>query len=880
MKKHLKTNIVFQLHTLTFLFLLVQCLLGGSLLNAQNLITNGDFEQGNGIGFTSNYNYITAPNSAQKNYGIVNSPISINGGFSNACVDHTSGTGKMMVVDGSFSNQDKIWEQSPGGGISIVQGKKYIFSYWIQTVSTGGNLADIEVRFNNTVLVPVSGSTVAPSSVCGWSKVTYEWTATGGTAQIWLYDKTTTAIGNDFALDDLSLTAIPDPLSINYGVINPSCPGTNDGYITVYAAGGTPPYTYSLNGGSFTSSNIFSGLGASANNFVSVQDAALPTAATVSTNPIINLTNPVNSLVVREDTTLCAGVSVTLSVSGGNTLGYTWTANPADPTLTNPSSATPTVTPATTTVYTITSNSNTNQNLIFNPGFELGNIGFISDYNYKSVLPTRDRRAYGITTSPILFDDLFIDAPDHSGTGNMMVVDGSEVNAGNDKVWSQSIPVLTNTNYTFKYWVQTAATPSPAVLETHVNGSPINGTAPASTYTCPVTAGNWQQVTYTWNSGSNTTATITIYNRNTAGVGNDFALDDFEFYSSTTCSLTKTVTVTVNDPTPKPTVTTPVTYCQNATATALTATGSNLLWYTTIDGIGSTTAPIPSTANNNSTTFYVTQNLENVCGESAKESIVVNVIATTPKPTVTTPITYCQNATATALTAIGTNLLWYTSIDGPGSTTAPIPSTANNGTTSYYVSQSSESCGVSAREKIDVTVVANPTVQAGTDTEITIGNPVTLNGSTNTTGTYLWTPSATVVNAGALSTLANPTQPTTYTLTVTNEETGCKASDDVFVNVKNVQPCVTVMPPNAFTPNNDGYYDRWNIGSQDCVLRLQVDVYNRWGSLVYHSDNYKNDWDGTYKGKPVPDATYYYIIKVFYRDNTNRMLKGNLTIIR
>ena len=145
-------------------------------------------------------------------------------------------------------------------------------------------------------------------------------------------------------------------------------------------------------------------------------------------------------------------------------------------------------------------------------------------------------------------------------------------------------------------------------------------------------------------------------------------------------------------------------------------------------------------------------------------------------------------------------------------------------------------------------------------------------------GTYSWTPSDLVTNPASLSTTATPTATTTFTLTVTNESSGCKASDQVVATP--TTPCGALNPPNAFTPNNDGYYDKWVIGSQDCVLRMQVDVYNRWGSLVYHADDYKNDWMGTYNSKPVPDGTYYYIIKVIYRDNSSGNYKGNVTIIR
>lgn len=124
----------------------------------------------------------------------------------------------------------------------------------------------------------------------------------------------------------------------------------------------------------------------------------------------------------------------------------------------------------------------------------------------------------------------------------------------------------------------------------------------------------------------------------------------------------------------------------------LTATGTNLLWYTTATGgTGSTTAPTPSTAVVGSTTYYVSQTQS--CGESPRATIIVNVSAVPVAPSVISPVTYCQNSTASVLTAAGTNLLWYTAATGgTGSATAPTPSTATAGTTIFYVSQTTNNC--------------------------------------------------------------------------------------------------------------------------------------------------------------------------------------------
>ncbi len=173
------------------------------------------------------------------------------------------------------------------------------------------------------------------------------------------------------------------------------------------------------------------------------------------------------------------------------------------------------------------------------------------------------------------------------------------------------------------------------------------------------------------------------------------------------------ITVTVLALPTLPTVTSPITYCIGAIASPLTAVGSNLKWYaTTTATTPLASTPTPLTTVIGSTTYYVSQN--NGTCESGRTALVVNVTAVTPAPTVTTPVIYCQGATANALVATGTNLLWYTTLSGgpAGTATAPTSTTNNTGTTTYYVSQTGN-CE-SPRAAIVVTINATPPAPTAT----------------------------------------------------------------------------------------------------------------------------------------------------------------------
>lgn len=200
----------------------------------------------------------------------------------------------------------------------------------------------------------------------------------------------------------------------------------------------------------------------------------------------------------------------------------------------------------------------------------------------------------------------------------------------------------------------------------------------------------------------------------------------------------------------------------------------------------------------------------------------------------------------------------------------PVLSPAN--TTAYTVTATTGNCSIS--RTFTVTVVAGINIFAGNDITIIEGQTIQLQGS-GSQGTYLWTPSTGLSSVSILNPNASPLVTTTYTLKITSAQ-GCTGTDDVIVTV--VPYCI--KPMEAITPNGDGINDRWLVTNGNCLSNASVHVYNRYGSLVYENKDYKNDWDGTYKGKPVPDATYYFVIEYSLLDGRHVTQKGSLTILR
>jgi gliding motility-associated-like protein len=878
----------------TIHLLLILIIFGTADLRAQ-ILTNGDFESGgSGVGFMVHDYTLINPltgTSTPGFYARTTDPALMNTNYISSG-DHTTGTGNMMVFDGSLLSNRFFWTTGNTGGAigGFTAGTTYIFSFWIKSVSNevtsdDATRASIGIFFVNANNInPANQNFLAPLPSEGWVNIQYSFVATANNAMVRLKTNNPGPIGNDFAIDDVSITEGGLPFEGSYTSVNPTCPSGTDGSITVNLTGGTLPYTaYTLTGTATQTNNngIFTGLAEGTYNVTVTDAAGLP-----YTQTNIVLAAP-NALVLSAPATICPGDSTQLTATGG-TGSYTWTANPADPSITNPNAAIQNVSPAVTTTYTVNSGAiSSDVNLIENGDFSQGDMLFTTEYNYVAdPNPFGVQTAYSIVTNPGAWFTAFCNGGDHTtGSGNLMVFDGATA-PFDIIVWSNQNPVtvLPNTNYTFSYYVASVAPENPARLEVFINGVSQGNPVTAPGATCL-----WTQVSYNWNSGSNTTVNFAIYDRNFASGGNDFALDDISLKETLTCLYQKTVTVTVT-PGTTPTFSAVPPICSGTALNALPTTSNN--------GITGNWSPA---LNNTATTVYTFTPTAGQCASITTLTITVNQTITTPTFTAVAPI--CSGAVLSALPTTSNN----------GITGTWSPALNNTATTIYTFTPTTGQCASATTLTITVNQPITPTFTAvapicsGTVLNAlptTSNNGITGSWSpaldNNATTTYTFTPTAGQCAEVATITITVNTAPefvitegcngVSYTLTAVQEN----ASNSLYAwsNAAGIQigtaSSVVVTAPGVYevlvtrdgcsvaeaidvvstscggeiqkgiSANNDGLNDYFDLESYNVT---QLQIFNRYGINVYSKTNYQNQWYGqTDNGDELPDGTYYYKI--------------------
>lgn len=188
--------------------------------------------------------------------------------------------------------------------------------------------------------------------------------------------------------------------------------------------------------------------------------------------------------------------------------------------------------------------------------------------------------------------------------------------------------------------------------------------------------------------------------------------------------------------------------------------------------------------------------------------------------------------------------------------------------------------GCSAEDEVTISVsdLLSQQIDAAANPAVIFSGQTTTLTATPPNYNIQWEPSALVADDDNAITTANPQESTTFFLTISDGE--CVARDSVRVVVAEFvcgPPFIYV--PNAFTPNEDNRNERLFVRANN-VDEIVFRIYNRWGELVFETEDIKRGWDGTFREKPVDPAVYVYYLEATCAGGQQYIEKGNITVIR
>lgn len=884
----------------------------------------------------TNYIYQTGP-PPNGTYVISSSsnPSGVNAGYVNDN-DHTGNTnGYMMVINSDYPASEVYRKHVTG----LCQNTTYVFSSYLSnnnTPSTPGNVCPGYVYANVKLYTEYPLGTVQNSVTTGnlplglsntalnWNQYGFAFTTLPGqtSVDIILKNNAPGGCGNDYVVDDISLSPCGPGVALSI-VPNQTvfCVGDAISLQSNFTSGGysNPQYQWqnSIDGG-VTWANI---TGATSANY-SIASASSSQAGmyqlVVAENGNINLSScniAAGSLTFSVSTgvsialspTICPGASATLTATGATS--YTWSNGISSNSIT--------VNPSVTTNYTVTGVIGTCTSQA---------ISTVSVVASSTLSITGDTLLCSGQTSTLIAN----------GSGAYTWSPASTLSSSSGSVVVAS-PTITTT-----YSATGASTlcANPAVITISVSSSPTiavssntiicQGTSSLATLT--VTGAS----SYSWinsSSLSSSTGSMVIASPNAT---TDYTVTGI----SNTCSNTAMVTVSVN---PSPTITAVSannTTCglTNGSATITSASASSFTWSS---GVSSSTNTANALTSGNYTVIAANGTCQTSTVVSILSSVPLSILSSTIVPSNCSgssgsiQVTDNLSASSYSWTPNVTNTNSASTLS-PGIYSLTITNGACNISTEFTVGAVGGPTGINLTIKNTLCksdsgrVQINGVLNGASPFQYNFNNSGFVSSTTFTnltTGIY----TLTVKDAGGclytetlfvgrtidqssidlitnvpncesddgefiINNITGGTPPYLISFNNTaftpNRSFEMLSSGNYTLNVRDSNKCETgfilIMPennkdftlyiPNAFTPNDDIVNDIW-FTNGTCLGTFNCLIYNRWGEKIIELNDIKNGWDGTFKGVPVPDGVYAYLVEIQTKIGPiNRA--GHITVFR
>jgi gliding motility-associated-like protein len=164
-------------------------------------------------------------------------------------------------------------------------------------------------------------------------------------------------------------------------------------------------------------------------------------------------------------------------------------------------------------------------------------------------------------------------------------------------------------------------------------------------------------------------------------------------------------------------------------------------------------------------------------------------------------------------------------------------------------------------------VLPLPRVNLGADSIIMCPGELKMIGINQASDSIFWSTGEVNVDSISINGLTTPIRVDVY-------NNGCLTKDSIFVSTN-----CDIYIPTAFSPNNDGFNDLFNMMNKS-IKTYSLKIFNRWGELVFETNDLTNSWNGTYKGEPCQVDNYTYIASGIRSNNEPFYMKGTLALLR
>ncbi len=143
-------------------------------------------------------------------------------------------------------------------------------------------------------------------------------------------------------------------------------------------------------------------------------------------------------------------------------------------------------------------------------------------------------------------------------------------------------------------------------------------------------------------------------------------------------------------------------------------------------------------------------------------------------------------------------------------------------------------------------------------------------GAIGSFSSYLW-------STGAVQPVITADAPGLYTLTVKDTD-GCTGTDSMLILQKDCFAGVFI--PTAFTPNGDTKNDVFRATVYGSLVAYRLEIFNRFGEMVFSTTNLQKGWDGIFKGVALPTGSFVWQCSYQFAGKSTRFIKGNVVLVR